>query len=82
MVDTTLVPLLNMIFKLRAVLGFGTALVPCLVCIWTAQDTKNKFYSSFSIIKTILLNSKRGPAYCSRSQILKKIRKYLFENMF
>ena len=55
---TTIVPLLNMIFKLRTVLGFGTVLVPCLVCLWTAQDTKNKFYSSFSIIKTILLNSK------------------------
>ena len=54
--DTTVVPLLNMIFKLRAVLGFGTVLLPCLVCngqlrilgqilqlVFNYQDDSSKF---------------------------------------
>ena len=49
MVDTTLVPLLNMIFKLRAVLGFGTVLVPCMTCNGQLRILGTNFTARFQL---------------------------------
>ena len=47
--DTTVVPLLNMIFKLRAVLSFCTVLVPCLACNGQLRILGTNFTARFQL---------------------------------